>query len=131
MIGLSTNSEILATVAATYPDPPINVVRNSLTTTATAIGITWTQGTSNGGSPVLDYLISFDQGTENFVPLATGIVNSAYVASGLVSGNFYSFRVQARNAIGYSQISQSVKILAATVPNAPISVSRGSETSRT
>ena len=63
---------------------------------------------SNGGTPILDYRVSFDQATGNWVPIATGIVNAAYVTAGLVSGTYYNFKVEARNAIGYSPLSTAV-----------------------
>lgn len=44
----------------TIPDAPINLAGNPAITTATAIGITWTEGAFNGGSTVTDYRITYD-----------------------------------------------------------------------
>ena len=41
------------------PDAPKNLRRDSTTTTS-QIGILWDLGTSNGGSAVIDYRVSFD-----------------------------------------------------------------------
>jgi hypothetical protein len=37
------------------PSAPTLLIRNNLTSTPTAIGFDWTDGASNGGSPILDY----------------------------------------------------------------------------
>ena len=42
------------------PSAPINLVRNILTSTPTAIGIDWSNGASNGGSPIIDYQVLYD-----------------------------------------------------------------------
>lgn len=42
------------------PNPPTNLARDVLTSTPTAIGLTWSDGASNGGSPIIDYQILFD-----------------------------------------------------------------------
>ena len=41
-------------------DAPYSLSRNDATTVAGTIGLTWAEGLSNGGSPVLDYTIIFD-----------------------------------------------------------------------
>jgi hypothetical protein len=42
------------------PDAPINLANNLAVTNKQTIGITWTNGYSNGGSPVIDYRVSYD-----------------------------------------------------------------------
>jgi len=42
------------------PDAPIQLAVNTTSTNATSIGITWSNGASNGGSPIIDYTISYD-----------------------------------------------------------------------
>jgi hypothetical protein len=46
-------------IAATYPDAPLTVIDVPGVTTAYQIGISWSEGAYNGGSPVLDYQVSF------------------------------------------------------------------------
>ena len=60
-------------VIVTNPDPPVSLTNIASVTSATRIGISWSAGVSNGGTQVLDYRISWDQGASNYVPLATGI----------------------------------------------------------
>lgn len=42
------------------PDAPINLQDNVAVTTAYVIGFTWETGSSTGGSPILDYRITYD-----------------------------------------------------------------------
>lgn len=68
----------------TIPDAPLNVQNVPAITSATQIGLTWTQGTSNGGTPVIDYKISVAQGTGTYSTLETGWLTTSYTAIGLV-----------------------------------------------
>ena len=53
--GLSAQSTALAVVASSVPDTPLNFSNVAGVTNASQIGLSWIQGVSNGGSPVLDY----------------------------------------------------------------------------
>lgn len=55
-----------AAVSAVVPSPPLSVIRNNNLTTITQISLNWTQPASNGGSPIIDYAVSYDQGTGVF-----------------------------------------------------------------
>ena len=80
-------------VILTNPDPPTNVIQVVATTTPTAIGLTWTQPAANGGSAVIDYRISYDQSADSYVVLASGVTATIFVATSLVTGNTYKFKV--------------------------------------
>lgn len=85
-------------------------------TTATRIAFTWTAPSSNGGTPVIDYRVYSDLGNAaatNFVILDSNIVALTYVTVNVQLGVTYRFKVAARNAQGYSDLSSSVTILAA------------------
>ena len=45
--------------------------------------------------------------------LQAGVINQNYLATGLNTGNIYSFKIKAHNVEGYSDFSQPVQILAA------------------
>ena len=45
------------------PDSPVNLVNDATTTTDTVIKFTWDEGSSNGGTSVIDYDIYYDQGS--------------------------------------------------------------------
>lgn len=42
------------------PDAPINLVNDPSVTSSFAISFSWEDGSSDGGSPVLDYRITYD-----------------------------------------------------------------------
>ena len=42
------------------PNAPINLGNNAAITSATTVGLTWSNGDLNGGVPILDYLVSYD-----------------------------------------------------------------------
>jgi hypothetical protein len=46
----------------TNPDPPISLSEVTSLRTNTTLGLTWLNGPSAGGSPVLDYTVFSDQG---------------------------------------------------------------------
>ena len=83
------------------------------------IGIVWQEGAEDGGIPVLDYRVSWDQGTGTWQIRQTGLSTLSYTASSLTTGTIYSFRVEARNAHGYSDYSAEVAVLAASKPSTP------------
>lgn len=70
-LGEGTPSEPYLIVAATVPDAPINFLRDDELTSRSVLSFTWQQGTSNGGTGVIDYRVSFDQGVGSFVEIGS------------------------------------------------------------
>lgn len=68
---------------------------------------------------MLDYTIFSDQGTGTWIKLGAGITNTEYIATSLTADTVYSFKIQARNAVGYSSDSDPVSIRAAAIPDTP------------
>jgi hypothetical protein len=101
------------------PDPPINLQNDLTVTTSVQIGITWEDGIENGGTPVLDYRIYFDQGSDNWILHASNVVDQRHQVTGLSIGNFYKFKVEARNAFGFSSESDVLTILTYSRPDPP------------
>ena len=62
-------------IILTNPDAPISLIEVYSERQATAIGISWEKGAANGGSPILDYTVSYDQATDTYVVLESGILN--------------------------------------------------------
>jgi hypothetical protein len=125
IIGLSDYSDDGngAVISMSYaPDAPTNLARNHGTTTRTQLGLTWTDGASNGGQPILDYRVSFDQGNGNWVVLQDGVTSQSLEATGATPGTTYEFKIESRNIIGYSTESESISIKAAIIPSAPTNV---------
>lgn len=55
------------------PDAPISLTNDLTTTTDTEIRFTWLDGASDGGTPVIDYTIYYDQGSDSLVELESGV----------------------------------------------------------
>jgi hypothetical protein len=55
------------------PDAPYQVRDNAAVTSSTQVGLTWIDGISNGGRPVIDYTLSYDQSTGTWIELESGI----------------------------------------------------------
>jgi len=53
-------------IVIVVPDAPISLARDNSATTISQAGLTWSDGSENGGTPVLDYRVSYDQGTGNW-----------------------------------------------------------------
>jgi len=83
--------------------------------------MSWTAPTVVGGTPVVDYRVSWDQGGSSFAVLATGITTTSYsTLASLTPNTIYKFKVESRNAFGYSMsFSNEVSIRAAEIPKAP------------
>lgn len=103
------------------PDAPI-LTHQSEATTKTQIGLVWQDAAFDGGQPVQEYRVWTDQSTGTWKVLKTLNVKSL-VVTGLTPGSRYSFKVQARNSIGYSVDSNTITALAAIVPSKPLSPS--------
>ena len=73
----------------------------------------------NGGTPVIDYRIWSDQATDVYMPVISNLAATSYLVTGLSVGDLYKFKVEARNAFGYSEFSDVVEILAAQIPDKP------------
>ena len=90
------------------------------TTSKSVIRFTWDDGESDGGETIIDYRVTYDQSTSNFVMLADGITERSYTTSvTLISGRTYVFKVEARNSVGYSAYTAEKSLLAAQVPGQP------------
>ena len=121
--------------AATNPDPPSILVNYAATTSTTVISLNWSVPTNNGGSPVIDFRVSWDQGsgTGTYVFLATNITGFSYTtAVTLTAHTFYSLKVESRNAVGYStSFSPVARILNAKVPSPPLALANDESVTNT
>jgi len=72
-------------IIITFPDPPVNIVNDEATTTASTIRMTWDEAEFNGGSTVIDYQVRFREtgSVTDFNFLASGITDLAYQTSDL------------------------------------------------
>ena len=105
-------------LAAGKPAAPENLANDPAVTNSGIIGITWSAPSSNGGSSIIDYQISYRTASTAY-SVVTGITTRSYTASSLTADAIYIFKVQARNVAGLSADSAEVAIRAAKEPNAP------------
>jgi hypothetical protein len=77
------------------------------------IGLLWEKASVEGGTPVIDYQISYAENSGVYVILASSITVTTYTATDLTAGTTYKFTVKARNAYGFSDSSDEILILAA------------------
>lgn len=107
-------------IILTNPDAPTNLVEDYAQRSATQLGLSWNQPSNNGGSPIRDYKVSYDQGSDTWIDLQSEIITKHYIATGLVPGTIYKFKVQARNAFGFSATSTELSLYCAFIPSIPL-----------
>jgi hypothetical protein len=95
------------------PDVPIMFQNVPAVTNRAQIGLMWTEGAQNGGTPVLDYTLQYDQGTSTWITFQSGITDTQITVIGLTQGVTYKFKILARNEYGSSAYSSYLAILAA------------------
>ena len=71
------------------PDAPVSIAEDISKRTSTDIGLTWSEGISNGGLAVIDFRISQRTPSSSYSIIATGIVLTSYTATGLTLGTSY------------------------------------------
>lgn len=106
------------------PDAPINLTRDEDVTDADVIRFTWTEGLSDGGTPVIDYDVYWDQSTGNWELLLADVPVTNYQTDFPITTNVvYSFKLTARNTVGVGLESEPIAIRAAERPDAPLYLS--------
>ncbi len=99
--GFSTSfSNEVSIRAASVPTAPQTLANNPAVTASGTVGLIWLAPSSDGGSPVIDYQVSFKTGAAAFSVLATGIPSTSYTASLLTADTIYTFKVTARTLVG-------------------------------
>ena len=83
-----------------------------------AVNLSWTAGSSNG-SPISEYKVTWSGNGSG--EKSCGSVTSCQI-TGLKNGKTYSFKVQAKNEIGWSKESNGVEGTPDKLPDAPTDV---------
>jgi len=102
-----------------FPDVPSTLTSPQVTSIfRDSCVVTWSQPTSDGGSPVTGYhLEQRVVGRPNWVRVAGGaIAGTSNRVSGLVDGQSYQFRVVAENRVGLGEWSPSSAAIVARDP---------------
>ena len=97
---------------ATVPNAPTNLTAIPDDTT---VKLDWDVPADNGGSAIIRYEVSRDNGNWS----STSSTDSSFNVTGLTNETPYTFRVRAVNAVGNSAASSSVSATPAIVPDAP------------
>jgi hypothetical protein len=113
IIGYGDYSLEVTILAAQIADKPTDLVNVPAITLADQIGLSWVAPVFNGGSPVLDYAIWYDNAGQTYIELVNGLTSASYTATGLTQGLTYKFKVETRNAYGYGFFSDVLTVLAA------------------
>jgi hypothetical protein len=77
----------------TVPDAPLNLRNVPYLTDYDTIGLLWDEASENGGTPVIDYRVSYKFDTEPYVELESNIVLLPYQVHQLTVGTVYTFKV--------------------------------------
>ena len=112
-------SNTVTILQAQIPDTPVSLANADGITAAGVVGLTWTDGSFNGASTVVDYTLLYDQGlggSTNWIELVNSVATNSYTASGLQADIVYQFKVKSRNAVGFSLESSILSIRASKVP---------------
>jgi hypothetical protein len=98
-IGDSNDSPIAdSTFLRTAPDAPVLRLK---TRGATDLELEW-DAPFNGGAAIIDYRISYDESTGNWIYLQSYIIERDFLVTGLLNAVTYTFKIEARNVYGFS-----------------------------
>ena len=91
------------------PDAPTQLKEDFSERGKTTLGLLWSDGASNGGLEIIDYKLSFKQNDDQpWQEVAKGVTERKYTVFDLQTGIYYLFKVESRNANGYSQASETL-----------------------
>jgi len=114
--GSGEASDAVAFVPVGRPIAPTNLMVTVGDSSAT---LTFVPPTSDGGSPIINYEYSLDDG-RSWVVRSPQSVSSPMTISGLTNGTAYRLRLRAVNASGPGASSFSVVAVPQTIPGAPV-----------
>jgi hypothetical protein len=87
----------------TNPSAPVSLAVDQANTNASKITFTWSPGANDGGSPIIDYRISWAKLSNPYVVLATNVVGLTYTTTATITAShLYFFKLESRNSFGYS-----------------------------
>ena len=112
-------SSVFSAMAASLPSAPSTPTRKE--SSENSISIEWTAPSDDGGTPIFDYQVLWDQGTGgSFVSLGSSSNSLDFTPPyELITGQTYRFKVRAINYIGAGSDSEAVSIISATGPDIP------------
>jgi titin len=87
------------------PNAPTSLVASDIS--STSIKLTWSQPATNNGPPVTSYKIEFKKDSGSYTTLVenTGNTITTYTHTGLTTNSKYTYKISAKNSIGFSPTS--------------------------
>lgn len=134
LVGAGLQSAAVSRIAASVPNPPLGLALVSQSTTS--ITFSWTSNANNGGTPVTDYQVYWNQGSGSiqYSVIASNGLNPTMAtvqSPTLLADKVYIFWVTSVNAVGASGFSSPITIHSASAPGAPGSPYRMSTSTQT
>ncbi|MDD2819528.1 MAG: fibronectin type III domain-containing protein [Candidatus Nanopelagicales bacterium] len=119
VVGTSGYSSAVSGTPRTTPGVPTSI---TATPTSGQVSLSWTAPSSNGGSPITDYVIELKTASAfTWTTIADGLnTSTSLVVTGLANDTAYNFRIAAANSAGQGSYATPV----ASTPFGPISAPR-------
>ena len=110
-------------VITTTPGVPTDVLEVYEQRTKSTLGLSWVSPVFVGGAIIEDYRVNIAEQGQAFSVLASGVTDTAYIATDLTFGVTYEFKIESRNSYGYSAYSETITLLCAFKPDPPLTLS--------
>src|SRR3972149_3177896 len=88
-----------------FPNSPVSLTASDIS--STSIKLSWVKPVTNNGPPVVGYKIEFKKDSGSFQTLVenTGSTITTYTHSGLTTNSKYTYKISAKNSVGFSPAS--------------------------
>ncbi|MGI0097298.1 MAG: fibronectin type III domain-containing protein, partial [Nitrosopumilaceae archaeon] len=102
-----------------FPNTPTSLTASDVS--STSINLTWVMPTSNNGPPVTGYKIEFKKDSGSYTTLVenTGTTITTYTHTGLTTNSKYTYKISAKNSIGFSTVSNEASATPKTTSSPP------------
>ena len=127
MIGESNYSLSMKVTVASIPNPPSNL-RISSRVSKSAINIVWdVEAAIANNAPTLGYVIyikNIDDNINDIIDTTISTIHNTYSITDLIPSRQYQITVRAINTVGESTDSNSLSLIAGTVPSKVLNIKR-------
>jgi titin len=125
--GISIESAEAIATPTSSSQPLENIVPNAPTSLAasdissTSIKLTWVKPATNNGPPVTSYKIEFKKDSGSYTTLVenTGNTITTYTHTGLTTNSQYTYKISAKNSIGFSSTSNEASAIPKSTSSPP------------
>jgi hypothetical protein len=90
------------------PNSPDSLMNNVGVSTKDQIGLTWYAGSDTGGRDIDNYRLWYIDGLSGDWLVVADTITLNYYTFPTTMGNWYTFKVQARNSVGYGTFSSEI-----------------------